>query len=264
MDGADAGGIFGVGSDQAGELLETLDRVRNKTRRARNGYWFPLILFGLIILGGLPLYRPVFVPHTGPVTGPIGEIVQSSNALDRLGLGGLPGSHLWGTALFWLVAVPLGYVAVAMYYVARARRTGLHGRIWPFAVGGIALFGLLLATTPGVVALFHPPEWVVAWQTGLADLYIRGLTPILVIALGFFVLARMERSWTLFWISFVFLMVALLANLYDISNVFYRIWTPYKPHHWIVPDWAANLAVAGGFLVFVGVVSGLVARRRSS
>jgi hypothetical protein len=262
MDGVDPGGIFGVGKDDAGELLEGLDRVVQKTRGARHSYWFPLFLFGLIILGALPFYRPVFNPHAG--TGPFVEVFQSSHSLDRLGLGGLPGSHLWGAAFFWLVAVPLAYVAVAMYYIARSRRTGLQSRIWPFAVGGIALFGLLLATAPGVVALFHPPEWLVAWQTGLGDLYIRGLTPVLIIALGFFVLARMERSWALFWISFVFLIVAFLANLYNISNAFYRIWTPYKPHHWIVPDWAANLAVAGGFLVFVGLVSGLVARRRSS
>ncbi|MCA1834763.1 MAG: hypothetical protein LC750_18890, partial [Actinobacteria bacterium] len=52
----------------------------------------------------------------------------------------------------------------------------------------------------------------------------------------------------LWLITLAFLGVAVLANTYNISNVGQRI-------HWIWPDWAANLAFAGGFLVFAGVVS---------
>jgi hypothetical protein len=76
----------------------------------------------------------------------------------------------------------------------------------------------------------------------------QGFMPVLVISLGFFVLARLERSWVLFGIALISFALAIAANTYNISNAFQRV-------DWIVPDWAANLAVAGGSLVFFGLVS---------
>jgi hypothetical protein len=270
MEGTGLEDLLGPKGPDAGELLGAVERVSKEARRARHGYWFPLLLFGLTILGALPFYYYSIGHYRGEVVnlggGITGQVVNGGGAgfLDRFGLSGFPGQHPWGAAVYWLIAVPSAYVLVAFYYVVRARRTGLRGRIWPYLVAGLVLFALLLATAPGILLLFHAPEWMVSWQNQIGDLYIRGLTPVLVISLSFFVLARLERSKALLWIAIAFIPVALLANLYNISNAFYRIWTPYKPHHWIVPDWAANLAVAGGFLVFVGLVSGLVARRRSS
>ena len=246
MGSAEAGGIFGVEGPRAGELLETLDRVTQRTRLARHAYWFPLMLFGAVILGALPFYY-YSIGNYGGRPGPI-------SVIDRFGFGAGGGNHPWGAALYWLISVPLAYVVVAVFYKVRANRTGVRSRVWPFVVTGLVLFAMLLATAPGVVILFHAPVWLVSWQSKLGDLYSRGLTPILVISIALFVLARLERSWGLFWISVAFLPVALLANLYNISNAFYRI------NHWIVPDWAANIAFAGGFLVFFGAVS-LIAQR---
>jgi hypothetical protein len=76
----------------------------------------------------------------------------------------------------------------------------------------------------------------------------QGFMPLLVISLALFVLAKLERSKMLFLISLVDFAIAILANTYNISNVGQRI-------HWFWPDWAANLAFAGGFLLFVGIVS---------
>ncbi|HLW17634.1 MAG TPA: hypothetical protein VKV69_09795, partial [Actinomycetota bacterium] len=144
--------------------------------------------------------------------------------------------------------VPLGFILVAVYYHVRARRTGVQGRIWPFVAAGVAVFVLLLASAPGILVLLHAPSWMLSWQRYASDLYIRGLTPVLVFAVAFFVLARVEHSKILFAIALLFVPVALLANLYNISNLGQRI-------HWFWPDWAANRAAAGGFLVFFGVVS---------
>jgi hypothetical protein len=251
MGGTDVGGIFGVESARAGEVLESLDRVAHETRTVRHAYWFALTLFGLIILGALPFYYPSSSPSVNQLT---------PSTFNRFAFSiNWAAGHPWGATLYWLIAVPLGYVAVAVFYNVRARRTGVQGRVWPFVVGGIILFVVLLATTPGILVFFRPPHWYISWLQQISRfLVVHGLEPILVISAGFFILARLERSWGLFWISLAFLPVALLANLYNISNAFYRL------HHWVVPDWAANIAVAGGFLVFIGLVSGLVTRRRSA
>jgi hypothetical protein len=244
--GTDAGGIFGVAHEDAGQVLETLERVRHDTRSARHGFWFPLVLFGAVILGALPFYYFSIGQFNEAITNSGGG---RPSLLDRFGFGAGASMHAWGAALFWLISIPAAYILVAAFYRIRARRTGVQGRVWPFVVTGLVLFLLLLVTAPGVVYLLNAPTWFVSWQGQIGDLYARGLTPILVIALALFVLARLERSWAMLWISVLFLPIALLANLYNISNAFYRI------HHWIVPDWAANIAVAGGFLIFVGLVS---------
>jgi hypothetical protein len=44
------------GFDDAVDALTELDRLRRGTRRQRRGFWFPLILFGLLILASAPLY----------------------------------------------------------------------------------------------------------------------------------------------------------------------------------------------------------------
>ncbi len=243
-------------SARAEQILDSLDEISRETRRARHSYWFPLTLFGAVILGALPFYY-YSLGHYTTADGSVTR-VGAPSVLDRFGFGAGAGLHPWGAALFWLISVPVAYAAVAIFYRVRASRTGVQGRVWPFVVTGLVLFAFLLATAPGVVLLFHAPEWLVAWQGQMGDLYARGLTPIIVISLALFVLARLERSWGLFWIAMAFFPIALLANLYNISNAFYRI------NHWIVPDWAANIAVAGGFLVFFGAVSLVVQRVRSS
>jgi hypothetical protein len=237
-------------SARAEQILDSLEQISRETRRVRHSYWFPLTLFGAVILGALP-FDYYSLGHYSAADGPVTTYHSSGppSVLDRLGFGAGAGLHPWGAALFWLISVPLAYAAVAIFYRIRASRTGVQGRVWPFVVTGLVLFAFLLATAPGVVLLLHAPEWLVSWQSQMGDLYSRGLTPIIVISIALFVLARLERSWGLFWIALAFFPIALLANLYNISNAFYRI------HHWIVPDWAANLAVAGGFLVFFGAVS---------
>jgi hypothetical protein len=134
---------------------------------------------------------------------------------------------------------------VAAYYVARARRTGLKVKIWPYVVVGITLFGLVILTAARVPAPLRFMYRVDVW-TRYAT--IQGFAPILAMAFAFIALAVLERSKALWLITLAFLGVAVLANTYNISNIGQRI-------HWIWPDWAANLAFSGGFLLFVGLAS---------
>ena len=46
----------GVTGALAGELLGDLSRLRRRTRLARHGYWFPLVLFGVLGCAAAPLY----------------------------------------------------------------------------------------------------------------------------------------------------------------------------------------------------------------
>ena len=68
------------------------------------------------------------------------------------------------------------------------------------------------------------PRWVTAGVLP-GDLLVRGLTPLLTIALSLLVLAWAERSEPLGIFAVFFVALALLANLYDLSNLF-RIRAP--------------------------------------
>lgn len=243
METTSGGSVLGSSSRDAGALLGAVERVQKEARRARHGYWFPLLLSGLIILGDLPFsyWR-------------IGHYRGSFNGFWGFCFCTFPGNHPFGSTLYWLIAVPLGFAAVAAYYVVRARRTGLKGKIWPYVATGIALFGLVILTGARVPAPLRFMYRVDVW-TRYAT--IQGLAPVLVIALAFFALAVIERSKALWVITLAFFGIAILANTYNIENAFYRI------NHWIVPGWAANIAVAGGFLVFFGTVC-LIAQRVGS
>src|SRR5215468_3065913 len=41
----------------AGALIEEMGALRRRTRRTRQAYWFPLLVFGLIEAGSAPLYH---------------------------------------------------------------------------------------------------------------------------------------------------------------------------------------------------------------
>jgi hypothetical protein len=59
------------------------------------------------------------------------------------------------------------------------------------------------------------------------DLVVRGTFPFVIIAAGLWVLAWAERSRALTLIAAVYTATALLASLYDIENVLFRLgWNP--------------------------------------
>ncbi len=234
METTGGGEVLRTSSRDAGELLGAVERVSKETRRARHGYWFPLLLSGLIILGDLPFSYYSIGHYGGHISEFWGFCLCSGT-----------GNHPFGSTLYWLLALPLGYAAVAAHYVERSRRTGLKVKIWPYVVTGTVVFGLVILTATRVPTPLRFMYRIDVW-THYAT--VQGFAPILVVSLAFFALAVIERSKAMWLITLAFLGVAVLANTYNISNIGQRI-------HWIWPDWAANLAAAGGFLVFVGLVS---------
>ena len=191
---------------EAVEWLGTAQQLRRRTRAASRRYWFPLVVFGLITLGSTPLYVEP----------------SASGSLSSSFVGGFLVSDPRRLSLYWVVATAMGYVATVLYYRWRDRRSGMVASVRPFVVTGVALFVLLALVSPGGLALVGlPSTWTPWFRVG--DLFIRGLTPLLTIAIGLLVLSAFERSVAFVAYALAFLGVALTVNLYDIGNLTYRL-----------------------------------------
>jgi hypothetical protein len=95
----------------------------------------------------------------------------------------------------------------------------------------------------------------------------RGYAATLIVAVGLIALARVERSPVLTGIAAGYTAAALLANLYNVENLLFRLgWDPWIAH----PDQARftplpNLLLPGLVLLLAGAATGLAAlvhRRR--
>ena len=198
------------------EAQRTVDEVtglRRRTRRARQAFWFPLLVFGALILGSTPLYTLPSLTNT-----PDGVVVGGGHA--PLGLLA-PG---FAAGLFWLIGVPVAYVATAMFYLWRGHRRGVRTTWRAYVFVGLGLFAVVALLTVNLPRKVPGRRLFIRLFDYLpGDLVVRGLVPLLAIAVGFMILAVAERSWAFGLFAIVFFAVALTANLYDMSNVADRL-----------------------------------------
>jgi hypothetical protein len=241
-------------SDLPSELLAATKAAVQRTRLARRGSWFPLTLFGLITIAAAPWYamnQPTSIPVPG-VPG-VSRILTPPR-----GLFGLDFSWLNDRAItvYWLVTLAVGYAATIAFYRYRSHRSGVTGRVLPFVWTGIAALALLICLSPTVASRIG-----LAWLP--ADLVLRDLTPMLVIAVGLFVLAYLERSPALVAFAAFFFVVALVSNLYDVENQSATIgWTPTWRWQMLPNLWLAGFTLLLGGLGF-GLATALRSRRRT-
>jgi hypothetical protein len=237
---------------QARTWIDDVKVLKSRTRIARQGLWFPLVLFGLVILASTPLYLD---PTIAPTPAFLTSDVPSSPTAGTAG-----GNHSWllgnfggqmltfstqrAVTVFWLVAGPLAFVLTAGFYWMRARRRGVATSSKAYVLSGLGLFALLVATSNPMFRVPIP-----------GDLTIRGLTPLFVVALGLFVLVRAERSWALLAFAVPFLALTVLANLYDMVNIVYRLGISSAG-----PE--VNVIIVGSVLLLAGALFGLDATRR--
>lgn len=123
-------------SDDAAEILGTTARLTARTRKARRAFWFPLLVFGALTLGSAPLYAEPAEPGTSGVQ----VVTRGFFDIVSAPLHGA-GSHR--LSLYWLAALPAGYIATALYYRRRALRTGVAGPVRPYLMTGAALMASL-------------------------------------------------------------------------------------------------------------------------
>jgi hypothetical protein len=178
--------------DDPRELLRTVRDVTRQVRIAQRGAWFPLLIFGLVTLAVIPLYR--YAPRD----------------LGRCRPGPQPGTSVCyaaipGVLVYWPVALVLGCGVIAGFYARRSRRRGVGTPAGPYAVAGVA--ALLLAASLWRV-LSRPPLPI--GQVHVTPLTLLGYglaAPPAAIAVALLVLAWVERNHALLAFSLVYLVL---------------------------------------------------------
>lgn len=200
------------------ELLSDLARLRRQARTARHAYWFPLVLFGLLTCASAPFYvSSAMQPSPGVA------VIRAAAPPTLLGgeMGGRNGLFL---AWYWAFALIVGYLLTWAWYRRHQRRAGVQTPARAFAVTGIVLAALAFLG-PLLVADLSFPYGPVGLPIG--DLWVRGTFAFLIAAAGLWVLAWAERSRALALITLVYTGAALLASLYNVENLLYRLgWNP--------------------------------------
>ncbi|MET7667544.1 hypothetical protein [Micromonospora luteifusca] len=193
-----------------GELLASVAALRRRTRVARNAYWLPLLLFGLLTAAAAPLYvesveSPALraTPDNPALTGLGGDFLERSAALG------------W----YWLVALIGGYLLSLWWYRWHGTRVGVQTPTRAYVIAGIAgtLIGIvlpialrfLLLNTATVIS--NGTSWATTPLLGISN---RGMLPHLVIAVGLLVLARLERSRGLAAVAVCYTAALVFVNIY--------------------------------------------------
>jgi hypothetical protein len=221
------------------ELLTEMSALRRRARADRHGYWLPLLLFGVLIVAAAPLYVETWRLSDGDVVAgpndiPAGELYSVEN-------GGQAGRY-------WLAALIFGGLLTVWWYRWRGRRIGPQG------AGAVAVGSAALAVAGAAVLGFLPLHWTF-WPLE------RGYAATLVIAVGLIALTYVERSPLLATITAAYTAAALLANLYNVEDVLFRLgWDPFLAH----PDQARftplpNLLLPGLVLLLAGAATGVTA-----
>jgi hypothetical protein len=150
------------------------------------------------------------------------------------------------------VATVLGYGLISWFYLARSRRHGVGTRSQPYVIVGIVLLALVLAWAFWAQA--HPAFLaetlhVAAGSQPSSALY-RIASPAGAIGLALLLLARIERSWVLFAVTVVYLVVVTTVEVGPFTHP--SPWT-FLPH--VLAD--------GGVLLFGGVALLLLQHRHN-
>jgi len=166
----------------AQETLDSVSRLVTRSRRdRRSADWLPIAICAVLVLAsslpalnrGLP---PVQLPEGGyriPSNHPLGN------------LAGWPPRPAQG--LYWLITVPLAFIAIAAWYHRHALRTGIRHPWVRYVLVGVTPFAVLVVAHL-LLAPHLPRLHYVLTQPN------QYLNPVFAIGLGLAPLAVMERS----------------------------------------------------------------------
>ena|SRR5579875_3152377 len=235
-------------------LLGELRALRRQTRAARQAYWFPLLVFGLLICASVPFY--VQRPRAGASALAWSGVSGSGPASPFLGgYPAEPGDT--GVAWYWTAALLSGLLLTLAWYRWHARRAGVATSARPYLVTAVVLTVAAIAVAP--LRRIFPAGWRVLDPVSLGDLYIRGTCPLLIIAVSLLALIWAERSVVLAVTAVLYGGAALLANLYDVQNLVFRLgWYPPPA------DQALLNVLLPGLVLVAGAAAGFAARQHRS
>ncbi len=124
-------------ADDPASLLDELAELRKRARDDRHGYWFPLLLLGILSFGAIPLSQPDPHPTDHLVDGGPGWWI---NPLTHLGLKAEHEAlHPLAVSLYWLAVLIVGLVTTVWWYRWRARRVGVETSTGTYVQ--VAVFG---------------------------------------------------------------------------------------------------------------------------
>jgi hypothetical protein len=176
-------------------LLDEMATLRTHARADRENHWFPLLLFGLLIVGAIRTYTPIALGAAGEVFYPLQVFPW----------------HYWTPALL------LGCLLTAAWYRWRGGRVGAEARVLP----------AIAAAAAGVVAFWALQHVTSLWYLTTSQGY--DYSALLVVAVGLLALAWIERSAYLAVVAVLFAVAAAVANYFGNYN-HYLTWTGFDPY----------------------------------
>jgi hypothetical protein len=237
------------------DLVGDIEGVRRRTRLATRGGAIPLAILGLLVLCAAPVYAAASRHNVFFGDNVFGSWSESDayphpSVFTRLLLAHPNVNDFHGIGIYWLVAAPVAFAAVAAYYAWRARRTGLSVDGWRVAAFGGGLFAVLV----GVLAYTGGPVSSGFDQDGVQPIDV--VNPFLVVALCVFALAWVERSVAVLLAGVTFSGLLAVADTISFSNHANVGWERVGAWSW------ATFILGAVLLLWAGVVA-LVRRRRA-
>ncbi|OIJ99082.1 hypothetical protein BIV23_29120 [Streptomyces monashensis] len=180
--------------------------MTRRVRSAQRGTWFPLLLLGALTLGGILVGRFTFKVEA--VSCPAGDAAASSGCT----------LITQGSPVYWTLGLALAYAATAFFYIRRSRNRGVGTPVRPYILTGIALVGLVAATTFWSIrqGMVQPGDTVDLWGLHLdpasgVTMFLERLTgPAAAVGLPLLVLSWVERSRALLLLTVVYLAIELV------------------------------------------------------
>jgi hypothetical protein len=232
-------------SPESADHIERDIKLRRVTAVAREGSWLALLVAGVVVLAAMPFYRYLGATSNSAGCTFIGSGFTCrthllSNGFFGMGLGssapGIFGNSSPRATTYWVIGIFLGVCVVVGFYWIRSRKIGNVGRIWPIVTVGLGALVLGVASR----------NW---FSIVPAEMTIRGMQSLLIIALGLIVLAAIDHAWAFSLFIAGFLGLALLSCLYNVSNSFARLGIG---SNWPVDDQTLPNLILPGIYLLVG------------
>ncbi|MCK7627039.1 hypothetical protein MUU72_28750 [Streptomyces sp. RS10V-4] len=192
--------------DTPQEVLASLGDLTRRVRSAQRGTWFPLLLLGALTLGGILVGRFTFKAES--VSCPTGDAAAGAGCT----------LITQGSPVYWTLGLAFAYAATAFFYIRRSRNRGVGTPVRPYILTGIALVGLVAATTFWSIrqGMVQPGATVDFWGLHLdpasgVTMFLERLTgPAAAVGLPLLVLSWVERSRALLLLTVVYLAIELV------------------------------------------------------
>ena len=198
--------------DAPRELLTNLKDLTRRVRAAQRGAWFPLLLLGVLLLGGILVDRLTFRVRATPCPAGVDPRVGCTVVRE-------------GSALYWTFGLALVYLATAFFYIRRSRERGFGSPVRPYVIAGIVVVVLIAPTrfwhvgqaaAPGATVDF----WGLHFHAthGVQSLLTRLTGRAMSVGLPLLVLSWVERNRALLLFALAYLVVELVPIVLPDAN----------------------------------------------